>query len=366
MNNVFNGKADENDIYVFMTANFGNTMTHKKQELKMMVKNALMGDFNVLNYLDTFNDYFKEWISNERRKLIHIDTINNNITEMKSQYKIILALIRVWLIKIDANESAKALFGAINSLFHDSIKLDDITVHSLVTLSIEFQQRLNLIDYPSKGHNDKYYTPELKWSDNFFNFIEVGVDIWDFYSNKYADKFHDRICSTLSTNDKIIFDLAIQAIDIKKVKGVKEKFDTRIAPNIEILEHSDCVDLNSLLEIDSGYLRNINESKLLGKPVFNINETSLLKLLNHYENDPFVKFNQIKFYNTEYDKIYSRILMESYGDYYLIVFDESNDDEVCGIPLKESESMELLKLKFNDSNTYEYNYDMDIFESIKL
>ena len=278
---------------------------------------------------------------------------------MKSEYKIVLDLILKWLSCIDINESARAVFRAINELFNGNMEyMDEITISSLVTLSVQFYQRLDLLVYPASIKNT-IRSP----LDDFFEFFTDGVAIWSFPNGHYQDMFYDWHCAALSANNTDIFNLAISYNNIEKIESVNESFDTKIAPNIEMLECDKRLNISSLSGVGSNNLKQLKKHNILSKPTFSINEHALSKFLSRYDSVPGVKFNQVKFYDKDTDSIYSRIIMENFNEPYLLIFDKYDNNTICGVLLENTnDNNNYIKIQFEDSSIYEYEYDKDIYE----
>lgn len=235
----------------------------------------------------------------------------------------------------------------------------DMKINSLVVLGLQFCHRIRWISYGTDYSKDRYdENPKLKLVDNFFNYLEIWLEVICFPRNDVCDKFMDWRCTALYTNKAEIFNIAAYGDYLHntfKLADLNVKdIDIKIAPNIIMLHKNDQANIHNLSNVSSANLREIKESGLLEKPTFNVNQKTLIKLMG---SDKGISLNQIKMLDKNNNRIYTRVLMEKSGNSYILIFDKDNASSICGLMLEStSDSNNYIKMVLANDD---YKYDFD-------
>lgn len=242
----------------------------------------------------------------------------------------------------------------------------DMKINNLVVLGLQFCHRIRWVsygtDYP-KGRYDK--NPKLKLVDNFFNYLEIWLEVICFPKNDVCDKFMDWRCTALYTNKVEIFNIATYGDYLhdtfKNCDFHDKDFEhNKIAPNIVMLNKDKQANIHNLSNVSSANLREIKESGLLEKPTFNVNQKTLIKLMGSGKG---ISLNQIKMLDTNNNRIYTRVLMEKSGNSYILIFDKDNTSSICGLMLESaSDSNNYIKMVLANDD-YKYDFDSIIIRT---
>lgn len=330
--------------------------------------------------LGTLNKMIREKLNKIRRNL---DNFGNIYEKDKSKFysikilydRFIFKILKGWTMCIDNDKlslnssilhSVLTTIGNQMNIISELIDKDkknanlDMEINNLVVSGLQFCHRMKYISYGVDYEKRSYVeNPKLKLVDNFFNYLEMWIEITCFPYTNYTDAFMDWRCTALYTNKNEIFNIAMCGDSLCKAFKTKDDLnnnisDNKIAPNITMLSKDDKIDISTLSNASSSNLREIKKSGLLSNPTFNVNIKSLMKLL---ASNKTITLNQIKMFDNNSNRLYTRILMEKSGDPYILIFDENDSSSICGLMLESTsgDNNYIKILLTNDDYKYEFD-----------
>ena len=265
----------------------------------------------------------------------------------------------------------------INEMSSNNYVVNELSIHNLVVLSIQYCQRMHILQYGDPIFNidndsNEYIRKCKRMTSNFMNFVSKGISLqfmkhgkdWT-YGTSPDDLFDNWRFVLAELNDSDIFNISSNVynfMDHKRSSNISKssKFTNTDLTNGIMLKSSNDVNISSLSAISSAQLREVKESNILYEPTFDVNDEALLKFMAITECSDDYKLNQLKFFSNDRVQIYNRVILETGNKSYLLIFDKNDDTQFCGIMLENGDDdNNYIKIKLPREGKYEYKYDRD-------